>query len=41
MLPVIIADRLCAGADFGTVLYVDDVNPDGTMALLGMAGSEN
>ena len=41
MLPVIIADRLCAGVDFGTVLYVDDVNPDGTMALLGMAGSEN
>lgn len=41
MLPVIIADRLGAGADSGTVLYVDDVNPDGPMALLGMAGSEN
>ena len=41
MLPVVIADRLGAGADSGTVLYVDDVNPDGTMALLGIGGSEN
>ena len=34
MLPVIIADRLSTDRSGPMTLYVDDVNPDGVMALI-------
>ena len=34
MLPVIIADRLSTNGSGPMTLYVDDVNPDGVMALI-------